>query len=85
MYESCHPEVKGSNDNSGKHRIYPGDEQYLPYDDTVFVSDYIYGDADRYDELTECYRKSLACVDRALAAECDEVYEITYGMQERWK
>ena len=52
---------------------------------TVFVSDYIYGDADRYDELTECYRKSLACVDRALAAECDEVYEITYGMQERWK
>lgn len=52
---------------------------------TVFVSDYIYGDADRYDPLTEEYRKSLAAVDRALAAECGEVWEITYGMQERWK
>lgn len=52
---------------------------------TVFVSDYIYGDADRYEGLTEFYRKSLAEIDRALAAECEEVYEISYGMQEKWK
>lgn len=52
---------------------------------TVFVSDYIYGDAEKYGELTEYYRRSLADIDKALAAECDEVYEISYGMQERWK
>lgn len=52
---------------------------------TVFVSDYIYGDADSYGELTEYYRKSLAEIDRALAACCDEVYEISYGTQEKWK
>lgn len=52
---------------------------------TVFVSDYIYGDAENYGDLTEYYRKSLAEIDRALAAECEVVYEISYGTQERWK
>lgn len=52
---------------------------------TVFVSDYIYGDADKYEGLTEYYRKSLADIDKALAAVCDEVYEVSYGMRERWK
>ena len=52
---------------------------------TVFVSDYIYSDAVAYDELTEEYRRGLALIDRALAAECEEVWEIAYGIQERWK
>lgn len=45
----------------------------------VFVSDYIYSDAMKYDELTELYREGLAWVDRALAEKCDAVIEVTYG------
>lgn len=52
---------------------------------TVFVSDFIYSDAAGYDELTEEYRRGLAMIDRALAAECEEVWETAYGIQERWK
>lgn len=52
---------------------------------TIFVSDYIYSDAADYDELTEEYRCGLAMIDRALAVECEEVWEISYGTQERWK
>lgn len=52
---------------------------------TVFVSDYIYGDVDFYGETVEAYRKGLAAADRALAEVCDEVIEIAYGTEERWK
>lgn len=45
---------------------------------TVFVSDYIYSDAQLYDDLTESYRKGLAQCDRALAAACDKVLEVAY-------
>jgi Adenosyl cobinamide kinase/adenosyl cobinamide phosphate guanylyltransferase len=45
----------------------------------VFVSDYIYSDAARYDELTELYRKGLAWIDRVLAKKCEAVIEVTYG------
>lgn len=45
----------------------------------VFVSDYIYSDAMKYDELTELYREGLAWIDRALAEKCDAVIEVTYG------
>lgn len=45
----------------------------------VFVSDYIYSDAEQYDETTERYRHSLATVDRRLAAVCDTVVEVTAG------
>ncbi len=46
---------------------------------TVFVSDYIYGDAAEYDELTEEYRKGLALIDRTLAKVCDRVIEVSFG------
>ncbi len=52
---------------------------------TVFVSDYIYGDGDEYDELTEAYRKGLAMIDRRLAEVCDRVVEISAGTAEEWK
>ncbi len=52
---------------------------------TVFVSDYIYGDADFYSETVEDYRRGLASIDRALAEVCEEVIEIAYGTEERWK
>jgi len=45
----------------------------------VFVSDYIYSDAARYDEFTETYRSSLASIDRALAKACDTVIEVCTG------
>ena len=45
----------------------------------VFVTDYIYSDAMRYDEFTENYRASLASLDRALAEVCDTVIELCAG------
>ena len=45
----------------------------------VFVSDYIYSDADRYDDGTETYRRCLAGIDRRLAAVCDTVIEFSAG------
>lgn len=46
---------------------------------TVVVSDYIYSDANLYDEWTEAYRRGLAAIDRALAAACDDVLEVVHG------
>lgn len=45
----------------------------------VIVSDYIYSDARRYDESTECYRRCLADIDRLLAKVCDTVIEVSAG------
>ena len=52
---------------------------------TVFVSDYIYGDAQRYDTMTEDYRRALAAVDRQLAKVCERVVEVSAGQIEDWK
>ena len=46
----------------------------------VFVSDYIYSDAERYSESTERYRKCLADADRRLARICDVVMEVCAGI-----
>ena len=46
----------------------------------VFVSDYIYSDAERYGESTERYRKCLADADRSLARICDVVMEVCAGI-----
>ena len=45
----------------------------------VIVSDYIYSDARRYDESTECYRRCLANIDRLLAQVSDTVIEVSAG------
>ena len=45
----------------------------------VFVTDYIYSDAARYDAFTEQYRENLALLDRSLAAVCDVVIELCAG------
>ena len=45
----------------------------------VLVSDYLYGDARHFDAWTENYRRALAHVDRALAAACDNVLEVSSG------
>ena len=45
----------------------------------VIVSDYIYSDANRYEELTESYRKGLGYIEVALGEVCDRVMEVAYG------
>lgn len=45
----------------------------------VFVSDYIYSDAERHSETTVLYRKCLADIDRRLAWVCDTVVEVAAG------
>ena len=45
----------------------------------VFVSDYIYADAEHYSESTAAYRKCLASIDRRLAKVCDTVIEVSAG------
>ena len=45
----------------------------------VFVSDYIYSDAQRYSQSTERYRRCLADIDRRLAQVCDTVVEVSGG------
>ena len=45
----------------------------------VFVSDYIYSDAETFSESTEMYRKCLASIDRQLAAVCHTVAEVASG------
>lgn len=52
---------------------------------TIFVSDYIYGDCEDYSSTTKDYMKGLASIDKALAAVCDEVIEVSYGIVEKWK
>ena len=46
----------------------------------VFVSDWLYSDAVRYDAFTENYRRDLASIDRALAEVSDTVIEMTAGI-----
>ncbi len=45
----------------------------------VLVSDYIFSDAELFDEFTEAYRKGLAYVDRQCAKACDVVIDVSYG------
>lgn len=45
----------------------------------IFVSDYIYSDAEVFSESTEMYRKCLADIDRRLAKVCDTVIEVSAG------
>lgn len=52
---------------------------------TVFVSDYIYSDANKFDDFTETYRRTLAYLDRTLAHICDQVVEVAYGFKYTYK
>lgn len=45
----------------------------------VFVSDFIFSDAEGYGSLTEEYRRGLAQIDRTLAAVCETVAEVCSG------
>lgn len=45
----------------------------------VFVSDYIYSDAEDFSQSTQAYRRCLAQADRRLASVCDTVIEVCAG------
>jgi len=45
----------------------------------VFVSDYLFSDALRYDTTTEAYRRGLGEVHQILARLCDTVVEVSSG------
>lgn len=45
-------------------------------ENAVIVSDFIYSDAVRYDDVTEKYREGLAFIDRTLVKACDTVIEV---------
>ena len=47
---------------------------------TIFVSDFLYGEMTMYDDITETYRRFLAQIDRQLAAVCENVVEYSYGI-----
>lgn len=51
----------------------------------VCVCDEIWRDGCIFDETTEAYRRGLAEICRALAAEFDAVYEVTAGLVHVWK
>ena len=46
----------------------------------MFVSDYLYSDAARYDAFTENYRRDLASLDRTVAGMADVVIELSAGI-----
>lgn len=45
----------------------------------VIVSDYIFNDAIKYDEITKNFKKELATINKELAALCDNVIECSFG------
>lgn len=45
----------------------------------VLVSDYIYSDANEFEELTDIYIRGLALLDRELAKICEQVIEVSFG------
>ncbi len=49
-------------------------------ENAVFVSDFIYSDAERFGAFTELYRAALARIDGALARYCDTVIEMCAGI-----
>jgi len=49
-------------------------------ENAVFVSDYLYSDAARYDAFTENYRRDLASLDRTVAGMADVVIELSAGI-----
>jgi len=48
--------------------------------DVIIICDYIFSDAEDYDEVTEAYRKGLANICRRLADICDAVGEVSCGI-----
>lgn len=51
----------------------------------VFVSDYLFSDAIAYDETTCAFRRAQGRLHQRLAAACDLVIKVRYGLLDVWK
>lgn len=68
----------GTIDSGAGERVSADIERFLEsVGNSVLVSDYIYSDAELYDETVEGYRRALAICDRTAAKCCDMVFEVT--------
>lgn len=77
LYPDAH---SGKADENGKTRCLNGLLQIAGRaENAVFVSDFIFSDAARYDEFTESFRRALAYLNNSLAGECDTVAELCAG------
>ena len=55
------------------------------FENVVFVSDSVGSDARHYDAQTDCFRSSLALLERTLAGSCELAVEMCFGRPTVWK
>ena len=82
------PVESAAGEADGQQAHISGDYSYtVKADGTAEITGYSGSgsDAGRFSETVEAYRRGLAGADRALAAVCDRVVEISAGMEEIWK
>ena len=80
MNELFTPENDYIPDETAAQRVLNGLKLLIPYaDNVVFVSDYLFSDANRYDPSTEAFRRGLGLIHRGLAEACDTVVEVASG------
>lgn len=80
MNELFTPENNYLPDETAANRVLAGLKQLISgAANVVFVSDYLFSDALRYDASTESFRSGLGMIHRELAAVCDSVVEVASG------
>jgi adenosylcobinamide kinase/adenosylcobinamide-phosphate guanylyltransferase len=80
MNELFTPENNYLPDETAASRVLAGLKQLISgAANVVFVSDYLFSDAIRYDSSTEAFRSGLGLIHRELAALCDTVVEVASG------
>lgn len=81
MNELYIPELDYALDETAANRIAQGLEQVAGFaENVVFVSDYLFSDALRYDVSTERFRSGLGEIHRKLEQICDTVIEVSSGV-----
>ena len=80
MNELFTPENNYIPDETAADRVLQGLKQLISgAENVVFVSDYLFSDAMRYDSSTEAFRSGLGLIHKGLAAVCDTVVEVASG------
>ena len=80
MNELFTPENNYVPDESAAGRVLQGLKQLISAaENVVFVSDYLFSDAIRYDSSTEAFRSGLGRIHKGLAEVCDTVVEVASG------
>jgi len=80
MNELFLPELDYALDETAASRVAAGLEKLAgASENIVFVSDYLFSDALRYDSSTEAFRKGLGDIHIKLAHICDTVIEVSSG------